>query len=316
MDIRDLPEEKYKQRGYFLKDSIPNIIGETVKFIETSYDKSDLLEEATFFIAYDLMDGQKGDIMSLSRCGFFPFSEASFEMDKAQSLIFTGFYKHSFDAMRRALELLVIGIWFMSAHKTNKDAKEWFLSKCDTPQFSKIIRKLATSGIWALIDNKLDWVKVLLECYWNLSDKIHTKGFGASHHKLNPVRSTVNSISVPTFDSKSCLNAFTAYLETVGHMAILICADNPNLLVGFDLSRKFGFNEPICGLFYPGQTERTLNLMPSDFRTFFIEYAKSSDECKSFTNWLEDYPDITEEKLKDQQEEWEKTMQENFSHKD
>lgn len=289
------------QRGFFLKDSIPDIIDETITFIENSYHKFELLKEAQSFIADDLPDSQKGDFKSLSRCGFFPFTEAAWEMDKALSLIFTGFYKHSFDAMRRALELLVIGICFMSEHKTNKDAKEWVLSKCDTPHFSKTVKKLRTSGIWALIDDKLNWKGALLDHYGNLSDKIHTKGLEESHHKLSPFKSVFNGIVVPNFDSKACSFAFDSFLVTIGQMAILICSDNPNLLIGFDIDSKFGDCSPMCGLFYQSQTERTLNLMPGDFRAFFIEYSKSSDECKSFSKWLEDDLGIAEEKLKAQQ---------------
>lgn len=184
--FNDIPEDHFQARKFLLLASVETVAQSNVDFILTEYPHLDLLRECERFNRRDLIDCPLGDLVSHSRVSFFPWSEASNELDTALALIFHGKYKNAYDSIRRALELVVTGTFFTSDKGEYKKAREWIKSERGTPNFKRVIEQLNSLPIFHELNIEYNWGSNLLDVYWQLSDIVHTRGIDSSLHKISP----------------------------------------------------------------------------------------------------------------------------------
>lgn len=200
-------------------------------------------------------------------------------------------YKASRDNMRRALELILVGAYFSQSHISPDEAESWLKSMGRTPFFNKTVKQLVAFPRFDLLKKRHQWDSIVNKFYWGLCDTIHTNGEKYSLRQLQPVSRVINSVWVPTFDEEALRTALDLYLGTVGHIALILAAYNPVLLVGLPLFEKFGDNPPMSGYFEEAQSERLWGLISAEFHPTLQSIAKTDDEVLTVEKWMDGLPD-------------------------
>jgi hypothetical protein len=279
MDFKELPPENYKLRSLILSESIPNVTKATENYIE-NYNKANKprLDEYIFFAA---------NLPMLTSCEThffplidFPYVEASIELDKALSLIYTGFYKHSHMAMRCALELVIYAVYFsQKMYKSDskftlnnyhnfsnqvssikKKGQNWLKSEKDTPVFSDMLGNIFhLKSLWEKVDKGFYWKKKISDHFGTLSDSVHTKGFKKSNLGQGGGKYCVCGISPQVFNEASCEKAIKAYVETVRHVVQIMYVFT--IYHDFD---NFEYSQELANFNF--EDNEYLNLMHPDFK--------------------------------------------------
>lgn len=302
MNPFDLPSDHFEARKNILLESSSVSMSRCVEYINDQYEKRDQLREAIDFCFHDLIEAPKGDVESLAKVGFFPWVEASKELDQSLSLILKGHFKHAYDSYRRAIELVITGAFYVSDAVDKQKAREWMSSDRSTPNFKRACEALIKGSYFGELNTQCNWLDDILDIYWKLSDIVHVKGIENSFSEVSPVHSFINGIGVPAFSEKGCKPALDAYLLTVSHIAVVVAASNPFVLQGFDLDIKFGLNPPVSGFFYPRQADRLLGLIPPRYKPYFERLLEEDENLIGIRSWFESFPDITEEEIRAQAE--------------
>lgn len=298
----DLPTNHFEARKVILGESSALRMSKCVEYINHTYQDRTQLEEAINFYIHDLTDAPSCDVESLAKVGFFPWVEASNELDQSLNLIIQGHYKHSYDSFRRAIELVITGAFFTSKRSDYEKARSWMESDRGTPNFKRACKSLATQPYFQDLDIKFDWVNNLLNLYWKLSDVVHVKGIENSFNEISPIYSFVNGIGEPSFSEAGCKPALDHYLLTIKHIAVIVAASNPLLLKGFDMDVKFGLNPPASGFFYPVQSERLLSLIFDKYRPYFNSLVETDEHIRTTQEWFDSLPDISDDEIQLQAE--------------
>ncbi|TDP26983.1 hypothetical protein DEU29_1404 [Idiomarina aquatica] len=302
MNPFDLSSNHFEARKKILIASSSDSMSRCVEYINEKYESRGQLKEAVDFCFHDLIEAPKGDVESLAKVGFFPWVEASKELDQSLSLILKGHFKHAYDSYRRAIELVITGAFYVSDDVDKQKAQEWMKSDRSTPNFKRACEALVKGSYFGDLNKQCNWLDDILDFFWKLSDKVHVKGIENSFSEVSPVYSFINGIGDPVFSEKGCKPALDTYLLTVSHIAVVVAASNPFVLQGFDLDIKFGLNPPASGFFYPRQAERLAGLIPTRYKPYFERLLEVDENLIGIRNWFESLPDITEEDVRAQAE--------------
>ncbi|HGY1174950.1 TPA: hypothetical protein ACNVPE_002015 [Klebsiella pneumoniae] len=300
MNRFDLPSDHFEARSKILIESSSTSMKTCVEYINERYERRTRLQQAIDFCTHDLNEAPCGDVNSLSKVGFFPWVEASQELDQSLSLILKNNIKSAYDSYRRAIELVITGAFFVSEYTDYSKARAWMQSDKSTPNFKRACEDLAKNGHFERLNNNFDWLEDIMSIYWRFCDIIHVQGVNNSFREISPIYSFFNGIGIPEFTERSCKNALDDYILTVSCIAVILAASNPTLLQGFELDIKFGFNPPTSGFFYPNQAERLIELIPEKYISYFKELLKSDEHILGIRSWFESLPDITEEEISEQ----------------
>lgn len=302
MNLFDLPSDHFEAREKILRESSSVSMSRCVEYINKQYESRNQLQEAIEFCFHDLIEAPKGDVDSLAKVGFFPWVEASKELDQSLSLILKGHFKHSYDSYRRAIELVITGAFYVSKDVDRLKAQEWMKSDRSTPNFKRACEALIKGSYFEELNKQCNWLEDILSVFWKFSDIVHVKGIENSLFEVSPVYSFINGIGDPAFSEKGCKPALDAYLLTVSHIAVVVAASNPFVLQGLDLDVKFGLNPPASGFFYPEQAERLLGLIPDRYKPYFENLLEIDENLIGIRSWFDSFPDITEEEVRKQAE--------------
>lgn len=288
------------ERGRILSKILNHALYPATEHIISTYHDVELLEEASFFCSFDLLDAARSEGLNLLKLGFFPWSEASQDFDRALSLILLSFYKNSIDSLRRAIELIAIGSLYAQENVDVPTARSWLMSTADTPRFKKTLDKLTKIYPYNICDSQCGFRDYLMSQYYKMSDYIHVKGIKKSHYFLTQGMKFYNGINTLEFSKDACELTLDLYIETAKSVALLCALSNPTLLIGFDIDRKFGLNPPISGLFEQHQADRISRLVPDNFKQFINHIRDTDETIKNIILWFENMPDITDDELKEQ----------------
>jgi len=214
-----------------------------------------------------------------------------------------GLYRAAVDHHRRALELVVIGAYFVADHVDAAEGTKWYNSDLHTPHFSRALTSLARTGFCQRIDQRTGWLQLVKDHYWHLSDIAHVKGEANSLQQLSGSIFSFSGFPLPSFDPKSLERSVDLFLETCGHVAAALAVANPALLVGMPLSEKYGENPPI-GFFEDVQAAELKEMLPDAVREGFAREASQEERTKRIREQMESLPDISIEDVLRQVEEW------------
>lgn len=306
LNLLDLPKDPFELRSIILNTTAESATLKTARYIKEHYEKIEILETSLDFFADDLVNAAPSDGDSLAKLGLFPWIESAREIEKALSLIMLSLYKNSYDSLRRALELVVVGSFFILESIEMEKARGWVKSSRNTPNFKRALEKLIKQDPYATCEQRCQLSEPILGLYYRLSDFIHVKGMEKSYRKLTPSVSRFNDVEALTFNEKSCKDSLDLLIETIENISIICALTIPRLLIGFDLERKFGLNPPLSGFFEHAQAERINLLIPDRFRPYIDDLKKNDEGIRSITKWFENLPDITDEEFTRQCEEFRK----------
>jgi len=292
--------ETLDKKGQIFIYDIEDRVNDSLNFLKTKYSNISDLNLAIEFIEYHHSDAIKGDIEQMYRVGHYPSTEVEMELDHSIKHALIGSYKAAFSDLRRAIELTLISVFLLSEHSDRKKAVEWFLSKCDTPNFSKSLNKLIQQGHFKDLNNKYEWKKNLQHFYWQLSDYSHNKGKLKGYRELNKTNFFTAGTSIPTINYETLESICDFYIKTVGEIIVMLALYNPMILVGVPLDEKFGLNPPISGFFYEEQAKLVHKLIPNKYKSFFSDLTDNDVEISSIIEYFNSLPDLTKEEIDEQ----------------
>lgn len=291
IDLTKLPMCDLEKRVVLVMEHAAARSRVAIDYIKNRYPKTTAFQECMDFVKFDLLDCMRSDFESLGRVWLFPATEAEQELSECINRLLDCSYKASRDNMRRAVELILVGAFFSHSHISPSDATSWLKSTRGTPYFSRTVNDLKKLPRFDRLNTDHNWAAELSEFYWRLSDTIHTRGMKHSFRELQPTHATINCISVPEFNDAALQNCLNMYMETIGHMAIILAAYNPILLIGLPILQKFADNAPLSGFFEEPQSERLWRLIPQHYHSSFRHIVEVDDEVVSARNWIDDLPD-------------------------
>ena len=310
LDLTKLPHDRLRRRSAVLLAGIDRRVASAVSYVQEEYVQRPLFERCSEFAFVDLCDVARSDSTSLRRVWMFPWFEAQRNLAECLNQCFVASYKAAFDNCRRALELAVVGAYFVQASVPEERAQAWIASASETPLFSRAIDELMKTARFARMSLWKDDVK---RFYWQLSDVVHTRGKNFSFASVQPSNLHFIDVSLPQFAATSLSKALDCFVTTVRHIATVTAIENPVLLFGFDLMSKFGLNPPLSGIFEEGQAARLRELLLEPARQLVLTMADADEEVLSVRQWFDGLPQISEEDLAAQvrkQNEWLSSHQE------
>lgn len=309
LDLRTLPEGPYRLRAAIVQSALPEIHDRTIRFIEEKYPQRETLEAALLFATYSLGEAPPPAAESLLRLGFFPWLEASWEVDWAITHALCANYKATHDSARRALELCVVAAYFLSFDASAADARAWLQSDARTPFFTRAIdERLAKTERWKALSAVTDWPKRLKECYHRLSDVVHVRGVKHAARTVQPFHTVIGAHHVASFDESAVTVALDALVEAVRLIAVVVALTNPVLLVGLPIDQKFGLNPPASGLLNEVQSSRLRSLVPSELVRPLELLAATDPVSRGIIDWVKNLADLTEDEFREQVKSFEKEI--------
>lgn len=300
MDIKNLPSCPFELRGHLFTESASEVIKVSIPYIREQYHQAFLLADCMGFVTDDLLDTARSDFDSLGRVWLFPVTETHSELELALTACLTGMYKSVYDHLRRALEITVVGCYFLMEHISEADAKAWLNSKAETPQISRAIRGIRKNERFAGLEAASGWLTELKSFYGHLCDAIHVKGTDYSIQRMQPSFFSCNGVRTLSFSKNHLSLCLDNYILAVRHIAVCRAAENPILLVGLPVEEKFGINGPVSGFFVYQQANTLWKLLLEASVPFFRQFIETDHEIQAIKEGFDSLPDISEEELQKQ----------------
>ena len=309
-ELREIGRKgRYHVRAFLIGQNIPDTMMRAADFIQSLDDSlGNRFRLACDFMAFDLEDAFSASIDALSCCGFFPYAELTCEFDAFQTLLLQGAFKSSRDSLRRMLDVCLTSVVYLIHVKSREEARRWITSDVETPQFSRSIKCLKKHQDVALLDEKFRFTEGLKTLYWHLSDYSHSRGIEFSTGIRKGTEMIYNGVVMRGFNESECRQAMEDFVSVVEQLAVLLVLQNVGLLAPVDKDAKWGLNPPISGVFYECQTQRLLNVMPNEYSEYFKALMISDPAIVSLRQYFESLPDITEDEMRLQSEQFNEEM--------
>ena len=304
MELKNLPTDPFEARLSIQKEKHNSIAVDTIKYIRNEYQHKDLLYACIDFLNYDFIESSRFDFEEIERIWLSPTKETSAELSEALFQIINASYKAAYDNLRRALEIMILGCSFAQNNFEATQAQEWLTSERETPQFARAIASLLQDKRVKKLEQETFWITQLTNFYCDLSDIVHVRGEQYSRKTLQPTMFSYHGIDAPYLSLKNLHRALDTVILTAQHICTCVAITNPILLLGLPLEEKYGIDASMSGFFNESQSILLWQLLIPDTKSFFEELIKNDDEIISITKYVNNLPDITEQELDKQIEDF------------
>lgn len=222
----------------------------------------------------------------------FPYVASNYELENSIELCMQGFYRYSFFALRSALELGILGVFFDRNSKAHIEVKSWLNSKTPTPKFKDCITKIFKMCRFSDYDSKFGIKEELLNLYGVLSDYVHARGY--QYSTIGQTKSNYNTFQ------EDVLKLNIGYMaQVVRLVVILMIILYPIGMQVLPIREKFGSNPIAGGFLYPGGREIVLRILSEDTKKYLQDLSNSDPGVNDFVSWINSLPDIPEEEMED-----------------
>ena len=229
----------------------------------------------------------------------FPIDEGGYELDSSFNLCKLGFYKHAIIALRNALELGLLSVYWDVDGKSHINISKWLSSNEPTPFQHKVIKALKKNKRIVMFDKKHNIFRQIQDLYHELSDFSHTKGVNFSSTELS--RANFN-----TFNPAS-IEKWLGFIETVVAIVITLhILQYPVGLQDINLFSKFGLNPPAGGFLEPHQANRIRQFLDKGVVETLQRISDADPDARSISQAINDMPDFPVDEIRAQEEEQEK----------
>lgn len=232
---------------------------------------------------------------------FFPFSESYFELESSFEFCKQGFYRHAFFALRCALELVVIGLYFDKKTQTHIDIRRWIRSESHTPDFRRSLRRLFELEYFRQFDDKFALRQEIEEIYSFLNGYVHTRGF---HYSSTGQRLS----SINQFNESSLRRYIKIMKNVVKSIIKMMLLKYPIGMQKLPLWEKFGFNVPLGGFLNDLYQRQVLVVLDDDTKQVLQKISDNDPTVKGIVRAINAMPDLTEEQLDKQRMELDKMV--------
>lgn len=268
-------------------------IEETCLYIEKKYH-----DKATFYDCLAFINHLSSLFSAKSKFGLIAIMissmDSKMELLNALNLASIGIYKSSFDSLRRALEITLVGLYFdlVKGDEIEFEDKElkneilgWYESKVNTPFFKKIKSNLPKKGNFKVVCDKLAWITQIQELYNELSDIAHTKGLENSIMEINKTKKFYNT---PEFNEETLKLVLNYFIRTTVMIATSYAIHNPILTYGLPVFEKFG--PSMKGLYEEHQANILLKIIPENIKQIIMEIVKKDNDIQEKIRKIEEMP--------------------------
>jgi hypothetical protein len=274
--------------GDMLYDSFRVSYGASEEYIQAHPELASGFDAIERFAGGTLTDCFPSDLESLDKLWPFPIHEARQELECALFLAKGGIYKVAFMCLRNFLELGLLCCHFLLTAKRGGNA--WISGRVNTPFKKDMLRVLFENSDFQEMDRRVNLKGAISHLYDQLSDVCHTRGRPSSH-------ATLSASNLPRMVERS-LHQFVDRtkdaLDTV--ITCLVCV-NPIILFPLPIEEKFGMNGPMSGFLQEHQVDRLRKLLkPASLKHLLGRYEPDTGIIR-VRQWFEALPDMTEEQL-------------------
>lgn len=222
-----------------------------------------------------------------------PYSESFFELECSYQLLKLSFYKYAFIALRNALELGLLSVYWDRNDDAEKIIKEWHNSNEDTPFKRQILNGLLCVDNIKEFCKHYDIIDRAKNIYGDLSAFAHTKGYSFSSHNLNNANFT-------KFNQNVVFN-WTVQLENVVQLLLILhVLKYPVALQNTPLEQKFGINIPYGGFLDIYQSDRIKAILNPEELKILQQISNKDENAKVLFEWVNSHPDISDKEFKKQ----------------
>ncbi len=295
-------------RKDFLIDSTKKSILAASDFLNSDFIDKELFQSCSVFINQCIFQASPSTFESMAKLGVFPWNEAEVELQQSLTLAYLGLFKSAVDSLRRALEIVIIAIYFSDNSIQKKEAKAWLKSEADTPFFSRSLDKIFSRHRFAMLEQELKWKTRTKQFYWKLSNISHTKGIENSLLKIQPTNLVANGIPAPSFSAPAFNKFSSLFIACIQEIAVYLSCLNPIILVSLPLFEKFGFNPPLSGFFEEAETDSFRRVLPTEYLNFAERHFLSDPDIIAIKDEICNMRDLSEDEIKLQCKEHEEFM--------
>lgn len=284
-------------------EKITAVYQQSDKYLE---NHSDLLETiATYLWAYSEIGTLVPQTLDNFWSGhFFPFSESYYELENSFELCKQGFYRHSFFALRCVLELGVLGLYFDRYDQSHVDIQEWLHSKDSTPFFKNMIKSIFALQYFKQFNEAVPIHSEMEHAYNVLSDYTHVRGYRFS--TTAQTKSNFNQ-----FNETSLKIYIKLMRAVVKNNIILLLLKYPIGMQKLPLMEKFHLNTPMGGFLEQyGPQEVVFAILDDNIKAILKDISDKDPTVQGIVTQINAMPDLTEEERKQQNEEWDKHLEE------
>jgi hypothetical protein len=271
-------------------------IRETEKYLNEHADIHEKIDNLVW--AYQEMgDVIPQNIPKLFSGHNFAYTESLYEIECSYQLLKLSFYKYAFIALRNALELGLLSVYWDKDDNSEVLIQGWHSSQEDTPFKREIIAGLKTIENINSYCNHFDLFSRIDKVFGQLSNFNHTKGFSFSAHNLNNANFT-------KFNEKAVVK-WTQLLEEVVQILLIVhILKYPVAIQVTPIESKFGINGPFGGFLDVHQSEHIKEVLNPEELKVLQEISDNDEGAKSYVEWVNSHPDISEDDFKEQLEEF------------
>jgi len=282
-------------------EKILQVLKESNDYVQSHEETSSKIKE-TLSIFNHIEDLIPQTVEKVLSGHMFPVIEAGIELESSVELCKLGFYKHAMIALRNTLEMGILSVYWDIEGKSHTHIQNWLHSLVDTPWKRTVFQKLKTNQNIKNFDDKHNILDYFDDLFKELSNFVHTKG--RIHSSMDLGNANFNR-----FNEKSFLRWMDFTRKVVTFIIIIHVLKYPIALQYTPLDQKFGFNGPIGGFLEPYQSEAIRKFLEKDIVKTLQEISDSDDEATSIAQSINERPDITENEMREQEKELEKTHQ-------
>jgi hypothetical protein len=227
----------------------------------------------------------------------FPWRESFHDLQISFNLAAFGLYKHAHGALRSALELGLLHVYWKMNDDGHRAFNHWLSSRQTTPFASKVWKRILIHPNFRAYQESFD-----LDSQFKLvsahGDFVHTRGAkfsNALHFPGSSLRIHGQRFSEEAFEAWR-----VGFSAVVRFLAVCYLVRYPIGTVRFDWGRKFGIDIPAFG----GLPDNWISLLeelvtPDVFRKISA-IAETDSHVAEIMSWVRSLPDISEQAVDDQ----------------
>lgn len=284
-------------------ETINAVYQKSVKYLE---NHSELLETiATYLWAYNEIGTLVPQTLDNFWSGhFFPFSESYYELENSFELCKQGFYRHSLFTLRCVLELGVLGLYYSRYDQSHVDIQKWLHSKDPTPHFKKMIKSIFNLQYLKQFDEAVPIHSEMERMYNTLSDYTHVRGY-----RFSTTAQTNSNFN--QFNETSLKIYIKLMRVVVENNIIMLLLKYPIGMQKLPLMEKFYLNTPMGGFLEQyGPQESVFAILDDNIKVILKDISDKDPTVQEIVTQINAMPNLTEEDIKQQNEEYDKHLEE------
>jgi len=228
-----------------------------------------------------------------------PIVEGFHDLDASFELINLGFHKQAFASLRMGLDNGLLAAYWNAVGYDTPEFKRWISSKEQTPRkdkkFWSPIRRLC--GVERFYET-FSFEQTIKDLTCQLNDYVHTKG--VRYSTMGELQRRIQTQN-ENVDCDRWYELFVATTRVVVTLQLLVKPKLAIVIPDAYLLKKFGSYDhvPFCGVLLGDYSERIKECIGEAEYNKIAATANGSPEVQEVRRYLESYPDLTDDEIRE-----------------